>query len=48
MEATFWVNLQFSHNFTKITRQMENREYRKHKENSLGYPYVCIDEGFDR
>ena len=47
MEATFWVIFQLSLNFTKITRKIENHEYGKLKEDSLGYPYTCLDEGFD-
>ena len=48
MKATFWVVLQFSLNFTKTTRKIENHEYEKLKEDSLGYPYVYLDEGFDQ
>ena len=40
MGATFWVVFQFSLNFTDITRKIENHDYRKLKEDSLGNPYV--------
>ena len=48
MGATFWVVFQFSPNFTKITKNIENHEYEKLKEDSLDYPFVCLDEGFDQ
>ena len=48
MEATFWVVFQFLLNFTKITRKIENHECGKLEEHSLGYPYVCSDDGFDQ
>ena len=48
MEATCWVVFQFSFNFNKITRKIEKHVYGKLKEDSLGYPYVCLDEGFDQ
>ena len=48
MKVIFGVVFRFSLNYNKMTRKTANHDYGRLEEDSLGYPYVCLDEGYDQ